>query len=176
MPITVPLRPVMAAKISLFHECSNAKCAISIAVRHTVRPIPKLATCTSRSSAITKMLLLLRFPFCLTLRDRAFRIQPIIKHHSSFQFLLFLWGLLFWGVLLRLRILRHCGRFQLVLWVVGRFLLAHRSRICFDSFYLACSFPIVLHTCSTSEEQFKNYPLPKNKNRQAKHRNLFETD
>jgi hypothetical protein len=36
MPVTKPIRPVMALNTSLFHECKKAMLAISMPVRQTV--------------------------------------------------------------------------------------------------------------------------------------------
>ena len=46
MPVMVPVKPVIAAKISLFHVPSNAKCAISNAVK---LPASAMANFTPRN-------------------------------------------------------------------------------------------------------------------------------
>ena len=49
MPVIVPAKPVMAAKTSLFHVRSNARCAISSAVRLKVKAMANLTPRTRRS-------------------------------------------------------------------------------------------------------------------------------
>ena len=49
MPVIVPASPVMAAKTSLFHVRSNAKCAISIAVKLKVKAMANFVPKTNRS-------------------------------------------------------------------------------------------------------------------------------
>jgi len=49
MPVIVPAKPVMAAKTSLFHVRSNAKCAISSAVRLKVKAMANFTPRTKRS-------------------------------------------------------------------------------------------------------------------------------
>src|SRR4030067_2092455 len=49
MPVIVPAKPVMAAKTSLFHVRSNARCAISSAVRLKVNAMANFTPRTNRS-------------------------------------------------------------------------------------------------------------------------------
>lgn len=49
MPVIVPAKPVMAAKTSLFHVRSSAKCAISRAVRLKVSEMANFTPKTRRS-------------------------------------------------------------------------------------------------------------------------------
>jgi hypothetical protein len=49
MPVMVPVKPVIAAKTSLFHVPKRAKCAISKAVKLKVRAIANLTPRTRRS-------------------------------------------------------------------------------------------------------------------------------
>ena len=74
MPVIVPAKPVMAAKISLFHVRSNAKCAISRAVRLKVRAMANLTPRTRRSLGCTSSVAVLSAAF----RVSAFLIQSVI--------------------------------------------------------------------------------------------------
>ena len=49
IPVMVPAKPVIAAKTSLFHVRSNARCAISNAVRLKVSAMANLTPKTKRS-------------------------------------------------------------------------------------------------------------------------------
>jgi len=49
MPVIVPAKPVMAAKTSLFHVPSNAKCAISKAVKLNAKAMANFTPRTKRS-------------------------------------------------------------------------------------------------------------------------------
>jgi hypothetical protein len=65
MPVMVPAKPVIAAKTSLFHVRSNAKCAISSAVKLNVKAMANLTPSTKRSlggisSAVTVLSVVLR--------------------------------------------------------------------------------------------------------------------
>lgn len=65
MPVIVPVKPVIAAKTSLFHVRSNAKWAISMAVRLKANAMANLTPRTKRSlggtSSATVFLVRARF-------------------------------------------------------------------------------------------------------------------
>jgi len=53
IPVMVPVKPVIAANTSLFHVRSNARCAISSAVKLKVRAMANLTPKTKRSLGCT---------------------------------------------------------------------------------------------------------------------------
>ena len=83
MPVIVPAKPVMVAKTSLFHVCSSARCAISMAVRLNVNVMANFTPRTRRSlggtsSATLASILLVVFFFV-----RAFFIQSVNGYAPS---------------------------------------------------------------------------------------------
>ena len=74
MPVIVPAKPVIAAKTSLFHVRSNAKCAISSAVRLKVKAMANLTPRTKCSLGCTSWVAVLSAAF----RVSAFLIQSVI--------------------------------------------------------------------------------------------------
>ena len=77
MPVMVPAKPVIAAKTSLFHARSNAKCAISSAVRLKVNAMANLTPRTRRSLGGTSAHAVLSMVF----RVKARLIQSAMVPH-----------------------------------------------------------------------------------------------
>ena len=82
MPVIVPANPVMAAKTSLFHMCSSAKCAISMAVRLKVSVMANFTPRTSRSLGGTSSATLATV-LSVVLRVSAFFIQSVNGYAPS---------------------------------------------------------------------------------------------
>ena len=81
MPVMVPAKPVMVAKTSLFHVCSSAKCAISMAVRLNVNVMANLTPRTRRSLGGTSSAT--RAVLSVVLRVSAFFIQSVNGYAPS---------------------------------------------------------------------------------------------
>ena len=77
MPVIVPAKPVMAAKTSLFHVRSNARCAISSAVRLKVNVMANLTPRTKRSLGSTSSVTLAAVVSVVFFFVRAFFIQSV---------------------------------------------------------------------------------------------------
>jgi len=73
MPVIVPAKPVIAAKTSLFHVRSNAKCAISMAVKLKAKAMANLTPRTRRSLGDTSVAIVLS----VVLRVNARFIQSV---------------------------------------------------------------------------------------------------
>jgi len=79
MPVSVPVRAVIDANISLFHLPRNAMWAISRIVRLMVMAIANFTPRTKRSSGVVSVVsLVLRW---LVLRVNAFLIGSFMVHH-----------------------------------------------------------------------------------------------
>ena len=85
MPVIVPAKPVMAAKTSLFHVRSNAKCAISMAVRLKVNAMANLTPRTKRSLGGTSAEAVLSVVFRVNARfiQSAMVPQPLLSQAAS---------------------------------------------------------------------------------------------
>ena len=81
MPVIVPANPVIVAKTSLFHVCSKARCAISMAVRLNVNVMANLTPRTRRSLGTTSSAT--RAVLSVVLRVRAFFIQSVNGYAPS---------------------------------------------------------------------------------------------
>ena len=87
MPVIVPASPVMATKTSLFHVRSNAKCAISMAVKLKVKAMANFVPRTKRSLGVISSAFSSAFSFnavlSVILRVSAFFIQSVNGYAPS---------------------------------------------------------------------------------------------
>ena len=81
MPVIVPANPVIVAKTSLFHMCSSARCAISMAVRLNVNVMANFTPRTRRSLGSTSSAM--RAVLSVVLRVSAFLIQSVNGYAPS---------------------------------------------------------------------------------------------